>query len=314
MKFINLYLQHPDYQSDGIFTDRHFEPPSAALAKQTDVQVMTRGIPLEGLVHDAAGQPIEGATVLVVPNGQVLRDNDLPSTTSGPDGWFRFPHLKPGTCGVVVTAPGRGPAAADLDLQPTLAPPDFLLKPGRVLTGRVVDTAGKPIAGAFVNIDTWKTYRCLGAFLATDTDGRFRWTEAPEDDSRLLLNASAPGYLAVRGRMVRVGENDVEFTLRPCLTIRGVVRDAATKTVIPRARIDEGTINPTNQAIVWRNAEVVGRSTMVFNGTLTAELDASLAPRMRIRVVAPGYKPAVSPEFAADAVEVEWSPLLEPDR
>ena len=62
--------------------------------------------------------------------------------------------------------------------------------------GRVVDPAGKPIAGAFVDPDVWKgVYRCLGAYLWTDADGRFRWDDAPDDE--LTVNVSKQGYVGV---------------------------------------------------------------------------------------------------------------------
>ena len=51
------------------------------------------------------------------------------------------PELKP-----VVAKGGSGPVA-------------IRLGPAHTLTGRVVDSQGKPIAGAFVGVDTWRTYR-----------------------------------------------------------------------------------------------------------------------------------------------------------
>ena len=85
----------------------------------------------------------------------------------------------------------KGYAPALKPVEPTEAVIVKLESPS-IITGRVIDTKGKPIPDAFVAIDTWRGYRSLGVFLKSDRDGKFRWDDAPPDT--VVVNASATGF------------------------------------------------------------------------------------------------------------------------
>ena len=188
MTFINLYLSHPDFLIDGNRHPRKFgspsdrdKPPSPdldRLRKQTDVQVMTRGVELQGRVLDDQGRPIVDAEVGWIEDAQQF-DQDIPKTRSDVQGHFHFAHARSGKLTVLAKAKGYSPGLEVVKTGPKVEPVELRLKPGRMLQGRVVDLNGKPVEGAFINVDTWRGYRCLGVYLQSDRDGRFRWTRLP---------------------------------------------------------------------------------------------------------------------------------------
>ncbi len=309
MKFLNVYLEHPDFLSDATFTDRRYTPPTAALVDGTDVQVMKLGLPVVGRVLDPEGRPIAGASVVATPMPDLLADEELPRATTDGDGRFRFPHAKPGPLHLIARAPGRGPGVAEVDVAADLEPAEIRLEPGKTLAGRVVDAGGRPLARAFVNVDSWRRYRCLGVYLATDADGRFRWDEAPGDG--VMLNVGQSGHLGVFRHRVEPGQADLVFALKPALGLSGTVRDASTKKRVEQATVETGLVDPTTRAVTWRTGTGPGQP-FLFSGNLQGQIDASAAPAFRFRVTALGFKPAVSPEYPSDAGEVAWDVNLEP--
>ena len=144
----------------------------------TDVQVVRRGDAVEGRVVDDQGRPIAGASVHWVAAGWSGNVEQLPETSrtsTDADGRFRFAHVNPGFVAMIpghvvliAKAPGHEPGVANVLLRPGSPPVEFRLGPGKTLAGRVVDAEGRPIDGAFVSIASWRGYRCLGVYLATD--------------------------------------------------------------------------------------------------------------------------------------------------
>ena len=102
----------------------------------------------------------------------------------------------------------------------------MILKPGKVIYGRVVDTAGKSVEGAEVSYDgladrngifngrtiEWKTQ--------TDANGEFTWDSAP--DKAINLTITKSGYMTLEWARVETDTTNVtRFTLSAPLTIKG---------------------------------------------------------------------------------------------
>jgi protocatechuate 3,4-dioxygenase beta subunit len=254
MTFANLYLSHPDYLADDAFhARRHGSPtpssqpqpgdkPLEALRDFSDVQVMERGVEISGEVLDEQGKPVPGAEVGWLQ--ETARDtfhHDLPTTATDERGRFRFPHVRPGKLVLQVTSLGHAPALSRVEGRPGGEPTTIKLGPRKALAGRVVDSQGKPIAGASVHIDSWRGYRALGVFLKTDAEGRFRWDDAPAD--LVLLNADRAGFNSVIQQRVTPDDGEVLMTLRRSLSISGRIADAETNKNIDRAQIEVGIVD-----------------------------------------------------------------------
>jgi beta-lactamase regulating signal transducer with metallopeptidase domain/thiol-disulfide isomerase/thioredoxin len=305
MSFVYLYLSHPNFLADGDRHPRSFGSPNDRdkpappdldrLRKQTDVQVMKRGVELRGRVLDERGQPIANAEVGLVEDQQLFNP-DIPKTKSDAHGVFQFAHARPGKLAVLAKASGRAPGLVAVTAGPTTEPVELRLEPGRLLQGRVVDGDGKPIEGAFVNVDSWRGYRCLGVYLVNDRDGRFRWGDAPPDEVR--LNVDKTGTKGIRLRDVVAASKEIVFTLAPSIQITGRVRDAmTTKAPSGLVAIERGTVDAqTGELAGWMHDEGM----FVHSGHITANLDATQATSFKLRLTAAGYEPFVSRTIRSD--------------
>lgn len=319
MRFVHLYLSHPDYLSDDQVHGRKFGEPRGKndaklfdrLRDFSDVQVMARGVALSGRVTDEAGKPVPGAKITRVDEKYMgaFLGTDVIWTPADADGRFTIPHAWPGRLLVVARAPGRAPELTRVSAEGDVKDIEFRLKPGKTLSGRVVDGHERPIEGAFVNIDTWRNFRGLGVYLASDRDGRFRWDEAP--DERILINVSAEGRVGIFQRPVEPGA-DVVYTLLKSLVITGRVRDLATKKSIEQAEVEVGRVDPETGEVVWLGRAENGGRTFASGGFLQSTVEAEEPATYQLRVKARGYAPFVTRSIRSDEGEVKIDALLAP--
>jgi beta-lactamase regulating signal transducer with metallopeptidase domain len=313
MTFAYLFLSHPDYLSDGDgHARRHGQPtpdsrpgpddrPLQALRDFSDVQVMTRGVEISGEVRDEQGTPIEGAEVGWIETRRkgATFHGDMPTTTTDAQGRFRFPHVRPGSLVAQVKARGYAPELATVTAREQAEPVTVRLKPARRLEGRVVDRQGRPIDGAFVVIDTWRTFRSLGVFLWTDDDGRFRWEDAPADE--VLVNATRSGFEYAAGKRARAGE-PVVIPLQRVVSISGRIRDAATRKGVGHTEVAVGVPDPNTGRTRWQDRPAA----FANQGFLQANVEVEETPEFRLRIRAKGYEPFESRTFRSDEGQVEY--------
>lgn len=99
-------------------------------------------------------------------------------------------------------------------LQPTNTA-EFVLAPGNVFRGRVVDDAGQPIAQAAVRTDFDFEKQIPDRFewlTNTDAQGRFEWNSAPAE--RVCFWFEAGGYEVIRSHSFLADGTDHEIRLK----------------------------------------------------------------------------------------------------
>ena len=293
----NVRLSHPDFVSD-VSPRVEDAPPADKLRARAAVLVMKKGITVAGRVVDkATGRPLANAEVA---QGGDRWGNDYPVARTGADGRFRFGGGRPGPMVLTVTAAGHAPDLRDLNVAEGMAELEVALEPGRVLRGRVVDTAGKPVAGATVGSDTWRKRRTLMWRTGTDSEGRFTWNEAPPDE--VLGYVGADGFAMLRDLpLVAAGpEKEVTFTLLRPLKVTGSVTDAETGAPVEQFTVVRGTVarggGRGEERVSWdrEQTQAAGRGgTFEFVETESRGTHA-------VRVEAPGYAAAESRPFKVD--------------
>ncbi|HEX5479998.1 MAG TPA: carboxypeptidase regulatory-like domain-containing protein [Dehalococcoidia bacterium] len=196
---------------------------------------------ISGTVRDTLGDPIAGAQVNVSKDTCCLND----TTTSGVDGTYTMTDLVPGTYSVYADAEGftgayfgGGSSAVpqayvDVASGADVTGIDFALTPTGSIAGRVTDSDGNPITGAYVSATSTG---CCGFKQATSgADGTYVIDDV--DAGTYLVQVSAGGYAtefydntfdynAATPVGVQSGAttSGIDFGLADGATISGVVR------------------------------------------------------------------------------------------
>ncbi|QEH36715.1 Regulatory protein BlaR1 [Aquisphaera giovannonii] len=310
-EILGFHIDHPDFLSDRDYTAERELPKIADLRAGKAVSVMSKGIPVEGRVLDADGRPVAGALVRSASWEQSLPDGSgLFDVTTDSNGRFRAGQLRSQEYFFVAKAAGHAPGEARIRVRQGAPGVEIRLGRARALEGRVVDADGKPVEGAFVNVDTWRGLRFLGVYLYSDNEGRFRWEDAPEDV--LQINVSKQGYLALFRQQTDPSAKDLVFTLHPSLSVSGWVLDAETKKRISSAKVEFASAAPGNEEEpAW--TALPPNAVGVHEGRLDAHFPVS-SDAYRIRILAEGFEPFVSRVLRRDELvisdyDVRLSPL-----
>jgi protocatechuate 3,4-dioxygenase beta subunit len=200
---------------------------------------------LAGQVSDPQGRPLKGALVRAEVEPQLWGGSAVETTDA--EGRFELPGLDPGSYTVVARhadfAPGVvSGVAVDAEGRADLTIP---LAVGAAVTGRLVDSEERPLAGrvAAQELAGQPLPRSLVELLRTDTgpDGRFRIERVPPGS--YALGAVAPRFSGrrveaeVSGREAVIDLGDI--ALEQGLAIRGRVRTSS-GTPVPDADIRTG--------------------------------------------------------------------------
>ncbi|MBK9385570.1 MAG: carboxypeptidase regulatory-like domain-containing protein [Planctomycetes bacterium] len=188
--------------------------------------VLTRGAAaLVGRVR-AKGEPLAGAAIVVGSARHATIDRDAEGrfrfeasaleARSAADGWFAIEGLAPGTHELRVRAVGHAAWLATRELalgeRATL---EIELAPEAVLLGRVVSTAGEPLAGAWIRSGHERHHILHRArlFVAqSDAQGFFRIGELPEGERE--FEAELHGFAPERATFHLQAGATTEWNLR----------------------------------------------------------------------------------------------------
>ncbi|MBI1853188.1 MAG: carboxypeptidase regulatory-like domain-containing protein [Planctomycetes bacterium] len=238
---VSCRVTHPDYPSAS----------AVARAEQTEVAILLEsGLPCEGTVRSANGEPIAGAVVS-------LEALERRETRTDEHGRFVLkglsPFPKPGVATaasalLTVRKPGQAIRLIELPVvQAGMPPLQVTLEPSLVLAGRVVDRERAGVPGARIQIEgdrrltkdpqaqnsqqnrTWEHCLQHDVFL-TDADGRFRVDDLYDGVFRVIVmapNSKEPTAVIA----CYSGREDLEIVLGEGLTsfvtLRGRVFEAS---------------------------------------------------------------------------------------
>lgn len=223
---VDFYLSHSNYAVTRVSI------PVGGSESLNATLLIERGFTLVGRVTDAEGWPVAGALV------QERHEYGFPerSTQADEEGYYALTGLAIPTISfvnfsnplkptkarpdpehkteLIVQAPGMTPQLRQIQLQEPTHTVDFVLAPGRIFRGRVVDEAGNPIPGAVVRTDShfdpyiptrfqWLTH--------TDLTGYFEWDSAPAEEACFWFEAD--GYEVIRGRPLLADGTDHEIRM-----------------------------------------------------------------------------------------------------
>lgn len=262
----------------------------------------------DGLVVAPDGAPVEGAEVVVLTSrlGQGALAPLPERFTSDAGGRFRF-QAPPGAL-LEARHPDHAPGRATVDSRAQLRRRVTIeLRPGRaeegsvsVISGRVVDDAGRPVAGALVEASFGgplvRGVPPAPAQALSDERGEFLLEGL--DEGRYHLRAEADGWAPASLLAVPAGTGDVVLALRAGATISGVVTDGRTGEPVPGfSVVVERLLGPLRR--------VPYRTESFFDAEGRYEV-TGLDPReYLVSATAHGYSPSAPTQVRLDAARTE---------
>ena len=279
-------------------------PSARPLLDGTATTTLHHGVTVAGVVRGPDGRPVRGAAV-GFGSDRVGSSNIVPPLVTTSDGRFAFDFAAGSPVVLTVTADGLAPELVRLTAKANGPDVVIRLTPAHRLEGRVVDTDGRPVAHAFVWMDTWRDARSLGDMsMNTDADGRFDWADAPAD--AVQANVAANGFMRRDYVAVTAGQPNVVQLVRP-LHVTGTVTDAVTGKPIAAYRLFHGYEWAKGRSLYFDPTEVLqGRAgTFAYNQTWPH-------PAYGVRVEAHGYLPTESRRFTDAERSVRLDLKLQP--
>jgi beta-lactamase regulating signal transducer with metallopeptidase domain len=303
---VSLHVHHPDYR----------RRPGQGEGGREWRTILAKGSTVKGRVVDRSGKPVKGAQV--VDTGGPNFGGDRKPVATDELGAYTLRGCEASPVLVTAQAEGFGPEYREVDVpnQGEVEAPVIQLGKASTLRVRVVDRAGKPVAGAHVVADTWRGHRwSLTVRIQTDAAGRITWTSAPSD--AVLFVIFKHGYM--RKDLLPLTASDQEHVVKldPELVISGSVTDAVTGKPMPRFRVKQGFELESRQqnsfakligkvARMIQGLEVEGRQGILWENaaeytgghySMKVEFPRNAS---YVRVEAPGYEPAESRAFRSD--------------
>ena len=301
---LRIFVNHPKYFSDVL--QRGYTPipicktPSLGLLRaQASVMQMKKGRFVRGRVFGKLKTPLAGAKIFVNnENGISSEEAAAVSKSKGEFQVSNLPPIAPGRPGgepekisLTVVAKGYAP---ELVLTNDLSEPIRVnLEPGNTVEGRVVDSDGNPVAETFVNATDWRGQRrALRLKTKTDSDGRFRFVDAPADEVKYGITKQ--NFMMIEDYVLKPNEEN-NVVLTDLLRVSGTVVDADTGRPIESFYTIQGHDYEDDRAPEWHFYMREKR----LNGKYAFEFFQAWI-RYRIRIEADGYMPFVSEIIRAD--------------
>jgi protocatechuate 3,4-dioxygenase beta subunit len=293
-------------------------------APDTGTNAAAQKLNCSGVVTDAAGNPLAGATVEYWRyEGRLNRLELKKQITTGADGAFEF-QLSRAAGFLLARKPGSAPAWKQLNqpfnpVRETEEKLKLVLIPPAALAGVVVDEADKPVPNAEVSVATAICEisreggeRSLNYFLGkpahdcfaarTDAAGHFRIGNFPTNATAALavqapgkaLRQSPPDFAGLDSLPWRAGQEDIKLVVEPAGSIEGKIIVEGSKQPPPAAQL---TLQPDNPGFFGFGEREPAQSGA--NGAF--RINDVAAGSYRIRV---SFGTNAVPEWVADTVPV----------
>lgn len=244
------------------------------------------GLTLRGVVLDATGAPLPGASV------EARRSVVWEKATTGADGRFAIEGLEPPAVRVVATASGFASQRMSVDLIPEDV--RIALRREASASGRVVDRDGKPVAHYRLIVEPKEEDLFSSEGQATrqsldvgDPEGRFRVGSLVPGAYRFRADAPGRGLGSGESEVVTVADGasveGIRIEVAPTARVRARVADAGTREPLAGATIEwtktppSGAATRENRAGIEWNRPRGRANTTSEDGTLDVDVPLTAA-------------------------------------
>ena len=316
-------INHPAFQLKTLKLTRPKFEISLDSGNQTGGTItLSKGLMVSGRVVNEQGEAIVGATI------RTVSYFDERTAISGEDGRYTIIGCQPEAIDLVATSPGMAIELNRGIIEPKSKDIDFVLKPSKGIRVRVVNEAGKPLAGSRVTpagwsgsgITHWVT-KDLRQFA--DENGVWEWKEAPLVEVTAFIGAGESGWeetpldeynvLRTPEKEVFLGpvkllprEQEYIITVPTKSFLSGKVTDAVTGEKLESFRVIPGRTAEERRS--WFDWGTVFGS----GGNYRIPYTRQLHNADFIRIEAVGYHSAISRDVKSDEGDVTLDFKLEP--
>jgi hypothetical protein len=207
-----------------IWDPRYYTSENMVKTGGADARIVLRAAGrLRGRVT-ARGLPVAGAS-LRAQRGETF----VGWARSGPDGGFEMQSLPPDEpFDLTVTHDAFRELKVEAVRASADRTQDFVMQPGAEISGRVVDAAGRGVAGVDVAVRVDGRH---AKQVETDASGAFTAGGLADGQVSVRLDATEQGYVPTEWVDVATGSRDVRLVATPGESISGIVRDREGKPV-----------------------------------------------------------------------------------
>jgi hypothetical protein len=275
-----ISVNHPDYlpgHSHAKIT------PTARVEASVDLQ---RGGRISGRVTDSGGAPLPGTLVLLTDEKSRFTVSNHYSATTDAEGRYALPPLPRGAYGVRFRHDRfrRADRYGFHVIQGTESyQVDVALEVGLMLSGRVTDEDGAPLAGVAVTASNSQT----GVLATSDAEGRWETHGLADEPLTVLLRHQGYATTALRG--IKPNSEGVDVRLPKAAVLRG--------------RIEADPLPDSFSVILSRYDEDLKKVMRVEARAFTSapgggefQIGDLTAATYWVEVEAPGYEAADRPE------------------
>jgi RNA polymerase sigma factor (sigma-70 family) len=193
--------------------------------------VLEQAHAIEGVIVDGKDRPVRNANLLCVQirtssSGARRSGREVFSWTDGL-GRFHVGGLAAGPHRITVMSPERMELKGGEEIQAGTSNHRLVARVGTVVSGRVLDDSGNPMAGAWVRAEDGFRER-LGLTVWTRQDGGFA-LKGVSQGKTYKITVGAEGWAQMHRDGVSTGTKDLMFRLTRARKVAGIVKDAAGK-------------------------------------------------------------------------------------
>ena len=276
-KTISVGVWSYDHASGSFFP---FDSFSFDVAQQRKIQsTIPKGVPIQGTVFGKNGKPLQGAEVMF---GADMASNKMDPQVTDEEGRFHFAAKQGENVTLTIKADDHAPEVQNFVMSNDVEEVEVLMQESSTMFGRIVGPDNEPIPNAWVFVDTWRDSRALETRLQADSEGRFRWPNAPSDAVKCDIDAISSGYMR-ESRSLTASDDEIVIQLAKALKVAGRVTDETTGRPIETFRIVRGTVFSPGKPN-WGGQSLVESKEGKFSYT-----ESWPAPAYAFRIEADGY-------------------------
>lgn len=205
---VSMSVADPRYVS-GDGAARSDVKPEEALARGL-VLTLRHGQTIGGVVTDANGRAVEGAAIHVATDTEA--DEADAGLKTDRDGKFQVTVDPARRQRLVIAKEGLAPELIDPGTLKEADPVKVALKAGEPLRLKLADPDGRPIAGAWILVTSWRG-TAFRESIQANAEGEIVWPSAPADE--VQFDAIASGHQLRRALRVKPSPETQVITLTP---------------------------------------------------------------------------------------------------